>query len=176
MTGARSDVAVVFPGESGAISGMADAWLADEYARAVADEASDVVGRDVAEWWRNALNLLDPVAAHVEVVVTGVAGYRSLTHHGLEPLVVAGHGVGEFAALVAAGALELSQVVEFVHERAEFLALSPRPDCAGMAAVIGPGAIAVARASSRRSRTAGRSPSPPWTAPNRWSSRAAGRS
>ena len=49
MTG----VAVVFPGESSAISGMADAWLADEYARAVADEASEVVGRDVAAWWRD---------------------------------------------------------------------------------------------------------------------------
>jgi [acyl-carrier-protein] S-malonyltransferase len=142
MTG----VAVVLPGESGAISGMADAWLTDDHARAVADEASEVVGRDVAEWWRDGLNLLDPVAAHVEVVVTGVAGYRSLTHQGLRPLVVAGHGVGEFAALVAAGALGLGQVVELVHERAELLALSPRPDCAGMAAVIGPGAGDVARA------------------------------
>ena len=146
MTGGLPGVAVVLPGESGAVSGMADAWLADEYARAVADEASEVVGRDVTEWWRDALNLIDPVAAHVEVVVTGVAGYRSLTHHGLRPLVVAGHGVGEFAALVAAGALGLRQVVELVHERAELLALSPRPDCAGMAAVIGPGAGDVARA------------------------------
>ena len=141
MTG----VAVVLPGESSAISGMADAWLADEYARAVADEASEVVGRDVAAWWRDPLNLRDPAAAHVEVVVTGVAGYRSLIHHGLRPLVVAGHGVGEFAALVAAGALCLDQVVELVHERAELLALSPRPDCAGMAAVIGPGAGEVAQ-------------------------------
>jgi [acyl-carrier-protein] S-malonyltransferase len=142
MTG----VAVVLPGESGVVSGMADAWLTDEYARAVADEASDIVGRDVAEWWRDPLNLRDPAAAHVEVVVTGVAGYRSLTHHGLRPLVVAGHGVGEYAALVAAGALGFGQVVELVHERAELLALTPRPDCAGMAAVIGPGAGEVARA------------------------------
>jgi [acyl-carrier-protein] S-malonyltransferase len=139
-------VAVVLPGESGAISGMADAWLTDECARAVADEASEVVGRDVAEWWRDSLNLLDPVAAHVEVVVTGVAGYRCLIHHGVRPVAVAGHGVGEYAALVAAGALGLGQVVELVHERAELLALSPRPDCAGMAAVLGPGAGEVARA------------------------------
>jgi [acyl-carrier-protein] S-malonyltransferase len=54
--------------------------------------------------------------------------------------------VGEYAALVAAGALRLDQVLELVHERAELLALSPRPDCAGMAAVVGPGAGEVARA------------------------------
>jgi [acyl-carrier-protein] S-malonyltransferase len=150
MTGMLPGVAVVLPGESGAIGGMADAWMADEPARAVVDEASDVVGRDVVEWWRDALNLRDPVAAHVEVVVTGVAGYRSLTHHsltrhGLRPLAVAGHGVGEYAALVAAGALRLDQVVELVHWRAELLALSPRPDCAGMAVIVGPGAGDVAR-------------------------------
>jgi [acyl-carrier-protein] S-malonyltransferase len=145
MTGVLPGVAVVLPGESGAIGGMADAWLADDAARAVVDEASEVVGRDVAAWWRDALNLRDPVAAHVEVVVTGVAGYRSLTHQGLRPLAVAGHGVGEYAALVAAGALRLDQVVELVHWRAELLALSPRPDCAGMAAVVGPGAGDVAR-------------------------------
>jgi [acyl-carrier-protein] S-malonyltransferase len=146
MTGGLPGVAVVLPGESGAISGMADAWLADEHARAVADEASEVVGRDVTAWWRDPLNLCDPVAAHVEVVVTGVAGYRSLTHHGLRPVAVAGHGVGEYAALVAAGALELGQVVELVHERAELLTLAPRPDCAGMAAVIGPSAGEIGRA------------------------------
>jgi [acyl-carrier-protein] S-malonyltransferase len=145
MIGGPPGAAVVLPGESSAIRGMADAWLADDCARAVADEASEVVGRDVAEWWRDGLNLLDPVAAHVEVVVTGVAGYRCLIHHGLRPVAVAGHGVGEYAALVAAGALRLDQVVELVHERAELLAMSPRPDCAGMAAVVGPGASEVAR-------------------------------
>ena len=59
--------------------------------------------------------------------------------------MVAGHGVGEYAALVAAGALPLDQVVELVHWRAELLSLSPRPSCAGMAAVVGPGAVEVAR-------------------------------
>jgi [acyl-carrier-protein] S-malonyltransferase len=146
MTAGLSDVAVVFPGESGAISGLADAWLADDVARAVIDEASDIVGRDVAQWWRDPLNLCDPAAAHVEVVVTGVAGYRSLIHHGLRPVVVAGHGVGEYAALVAAGALGFDQMVELVHERAELLALSHHADHAGMAAVIGPDAGEVARA------------------------------
>lgn len=143
MTGA----AVVLAGEAGVRAGAVDAWLADGPARAVVDEASAVVGRDVATWWRDPLNLCcDPVAAHVEVVVSGVAGYRSLTARGLRPVVVAGHGVGEYAALIATGALPLDQVVELVHWRAELLSLSPRPSCAGMAAVVGPGAGEVARA------------------------------
>ena len=143
MTGA----AVVLAGEAGVRAGAIDAWLGDAAARAVVDEASAVVGRDVATWWRDPLNLsCDTTAAHVEVVVSGVAGYRSLTARGLRPVLVAGHGVGEYAALVAAGALPLDQVVELVHWRAELLSLSPRPSCAGMAAVVGPGAGEVARA------------------------------
>lgn len=138
--------AVVVPGESGARAGTVDAWLADGPTREVVAEASAVVGRDVAEWWRDPLNLHDAVAAHVEVLVTGVAVYRSLTARGLRPVVVAGHGVGEYAALVAVRALALDQVVELVHWRAELLALTPRPSCAGMAAVVGPAAGDVARA------------------------------
>jgi [acyl-carrier-protein] S-malonyltransferase len=139
--------AVVLAGEAGVRAGAIDAWLGDAAARAVVDEASAVVGRDVATWWRDPLNLsCDTTAAHVEVVVSGVAGYRSLTARGLRPVLVAGHGVGEYAALVAAGALPLDQVVELVHWRAELLSLSPRPSCAGMAAVVGPGAGEVARA------------------------------
>jgi [acyl-carrier-protein] S-malonyltransferase len=145
VTGLLPGAAVVIPGESGARAGAIDGWLGDQPAREVVAEASEVVGRDVVEWWRDPLNLGDAVAAHVEVVVAGVAGYRSLTSGGPLPVAVAGHGVGEYAALVAAGALAFDQVVELVHWRAELLALSPRPSCAGMAAVVGPDAVAVAR-------------------------------
>jgi [acyl-carrier-protein] S-malonyltransferase len=136
--------AVVLPGEDSARPGGLDAWLGDEAAREVVAEASDVLGRDVVPWWGDPLNLCDPVAAHLTTVVTGVAGFRSLVSAGLQPVVVAGHGVGEYAALVAAGALPLDQVVAFVDWRAEALSHAPRPSCAGMAAVVGPGAAEVA--------------------------------
>jgi [acyl-carrier-protein] S-malonyltransferase len=145
MTGTPGGTAVLLPGESGARPGMLDAWLADRAAHDVVADVSEVVGRDVALWWRQRDNAADPVVADLQVVVTGIAGYRSLVAAGLSPVVVAGHGVGEYAALVAAGALQLGQVVELVHWRAELLALAPRPSCAGMAAVVGPGAGAVAR-------------------------------
>jgi [acyl-carrier-protein] S-malonyltransferase len=148
-------VAVVLPGESGVFAGMATPWLADEAAREVFDQASEVIGRDVVDWWRDPLNLVDPSAGHLSAVVTGIAGYRSLTAAGLHPVVVAGHGVGEYGALVAAGALRLDQVVELVHWRADLLSLSPRPSRAGMAAVIGPGAADVARAAVAQSATTG---------------------
>jgi [acyl-carrier-protein] S-malonyltransferase len=138
--------AVVLPGESGVRAGSLDPWLGDPAARDVVDEVSALVGRDVAEWWRDPLNLDDRAAADLAVVVTGIAGYRSLVGTGLRPIVVAGHGVGEHAALVAAGALPLDQVVELVHWQAELLSLSPRPSCAGLAAVRGPGAGEVAAA------------------------------
>ena len=143
MTPARGP-AVVLPGEDGSRPGMVDPWLADPVAAATVTGVDGVVGRDVAAWWRDPATAPDPVAAHLEVVVTGVAGFRSLTARGLDPVAVAGHGVGEFAALAAAGALPLEQVVELVHWRAELLSLAPRPSCAGQAAVLGPGAAAVA--------------------------------
>jgi [acyl-carrier-protein] S-malonyltransferase len=146
VTGPLPGAAVVLPGEEGAAPGALDAWLGDDAARAVVTETSDVLGRDVVEWWRDPLNLVDPVTADLAAVVTGIAGYRSLVHHGLRPVAVAGHGVGEYAALVAAGALPLSQVVAVVDWRSEMLSHGPRPSCAGMAAVVGPGAGDVARA------------------------------
>ena len=145
MTGGAG-AAVVLPGECSARPGGLDAWLVDGVAREVVAEASDVLGRDVVAWWGDPLNLSDPLAAHLAALVTGVAGYRSLVAAGLQPVVVAGHGVGECAALVAAGALPLEQVVAFVGLRAEALAHAPRPSWAGMAAVVGPGAEEVARA------------------------------
>jgi [acyl-carrier-protein] S-malonyltransferase len=146
VTGLPPGAAVVLPGEDSARPGALDAWLGDESAREVVAEASDVLGRDVVQWWGDPLNLCDPVAAHLTAVVTGIAGFRSLLDSGLQPVVVAGHGVGEYAALVAAGALRLDQVVAFVDCRAEALSHAPRPSCAGMAAIVGPGAGDVARA------------------------------
>jgi [acyl-carrier-protein] S-malonyltransferase len=145
VTDAAPGAAVVLPGEGSARPGALDAWLRDEAAREVVTEASDVLGRDVVQWWGDPLNLCDPVVAHLTAVVTAVAGYRSLVRSGLQPVVVAGHGVGEYAALVAAGALGLDQVVAFVDLRAEALSHAPRPSCAGMAAVVGPDAAEVAR-------------------------------
>lgn len=145
MTVLAPGAAVVLPGEDSARPGALDAWLGDPAAQEVVAEASEVLGRDVVQWWGDPLNLCDPVVAHLTAVVTAVAGYRSLVRSGLQPVVVAGHGVGEYAALVAAGALGLDQVVAFVDLRAEALSHAPRPSCAGMAAVVGPDAAEVAR-------------------------------
>ncbi|MCZ2810766.1 ACP S-malonyltransferase [Modestobacter sp. VKM Ac-2979] len=146
MTGPRTGAAVVLPGEWTAAPGALEAWLPDPAARDVVAEASDVLGRDVVAWWGDPLNLHDPAVAHLAALVVGVAGCRSLASAGLQPVAVAGHGVGEYAALVAAGALRLDQVVDLVDCRAEMLAHGPRPSTAGMAAVVGPGAGEVAQA------------------------------
>jgi [acyl-carrier-protein] S-malonyltransferase len=146
VTGPLRGVALVLQGQYSVVPDALEAWLGDEAVQDVVAEASDVLGRDVVEWWGDPLDLGDPVAADLAAVVIGVAGSRSLAHSGLEPVVVAGHDVGEYAALVAAGALRLDQVIDLVNWRGEMLVHSPRPSRAGMAAVVGPGAGEVARA------------------------------
>jgi [acyl-carrier-protein] S-malonyltransferase len=146
VTGPPTGAAVVLQGQFSVAPGALEAWLLDPTAREVVAEVSDVLGRDVAGWWGDPLDLLDPVAADLAAVTVGVAGSRSLAASGLRPVVLAGHGVGEYAALVAAGALRLDQVVELVNWRGEMLVNSPCPSRAGMAAVVGPGAGEVARA------------------------------
>ncbi|MGY1708611.1 ACP S-malonyltransferase [Geodermatophilus sp. SYSU D00758] len=156
MTAAGAGPALVFPGQAAARAGMVLPWLDDAAAREVFDEASDLVGRDVADWWLDPAPGADPVRAHLAVVVTGVAAARSLVTRGLVPAAVAGYGVGAYTALVAAGALRLAEVLPAVHWRAELVALTPRPSCAARAAVVGPGATDVAAAAVAAAGPGGR--------------------
>lgn len=70
------------------------------------------------------------------LLTTSVAAYRALGERvGLEPSVVAGHSVGEYAALVAAGVLELAAALRLVTRRAELMADADANG--GMTAVLG---------------------------------------
>ena len=71
------------------------------------------------------------------ILTTSVAAHRVLVAHGIEPDFVAGHSLGEYSALVAAGALEFEDAVKLVHQRGIFMQEAVPPGEGAMAAIVG---------------------------------------
>lgn len=71
------------------------------------------------------------------VLTVEVACLRVLTEHGVEPQGAAGHSLGEYAALVAAGSLSFPQALKLVARRGELMAQACAPGKGGMVAVLG---------------------------------------
>ena len=102
--------AFVFPGQGSQSVGMLADYAAHPVVRATFDEASDVLGQDlwalVEEGPAEALN--QTVNTQPVMLTAGVAVWRAwLAAGGARPALVAGHSLGEYTALVAAGALDV---------------------------------------------------------------------
>lgn len=132
---------VVFPGQGSQSVGML-AELAQAYP-VVTDtftEASDVVGTD---YWQLAQTGTNDVLGDTRVTqplmfTSDIAVWRALQQAGLPmPTVVAGHSLGEFAALVAADALDFTDALSLVYKRAQLMAEAVPEGQGGMAALIG---------------------------------------
>jgi [acyl-carrier-protein] S-malonyltransferase len=134
-------VAWLFPGQGSQAVGMGRE-LADRYgsARAVFDEANDALGFDLrALCWEGPQEDLDRTANTQPALLTAsIAALRAAEEAsgGLDaPTVVLGHSLGEFSALVAAGALTLRDAVRLVRQRGKLMqAADPS---GGMLAVLG---------------------------------------
>lgn len=106
-------------------------------AAAVFDEADATLGWSVSEtcWYGPAEWLDDTLQTQPCLLTTSVAAFRALGETAdPTPAVVAGHSVGEYAALVAAGVLELPAALRLVARRAELMAGAGE---GGMAAILG---------------------------------------
>jgi [acyl-carrier-protein] S-malonyltransferase len=110
-------VAVIFPGQGSQSVGMLDAWREHPASSAVLDEAADVLGTDLAEVCRDQAALEQTEITQQAVLTADVAAFRVLEAEGVAPIAVAGHSLGEYAALVAAGALDFGPTLEAVRER-----------------------------------------------------------
>jgi [acyl-carrier-protein] S-malonyltransferase len=150
-----SRIGLVFPGQGSQVVGMGRAFYeAEPVARAVFEEASTVLGYDVAELCFNGpadrLNLTE--YTQPALLTTSIAAWRTLASAGIEPVAVAGHSLGEYSALVAAGALSFGDAVALVQKRGRYMAEAVPPSSSLVAAVLGlgPGLIseACAEASS----------------------------
>lgn len=132
--------AFVFPGQGSQSVGMLDAWGANPVVQQALQEASDALGEDVArliaEGPKEALALTtntQPV-----MLVAGVAAWRVWrAEGGAVPAAVAGHSLGEYSALVAAGVLELAQAAPLVRLRAAAMQEAVPVGAGAMAAILG---------------------------------------
>lgn len=132
--------AFVFPGQGSQSVGMLNAWEGHAAVRDTLAEASDALGEDIgrliAEGPKEALDLTtntQPV-----MLTAGVACLRAwLAETGLQPAVVAGHSLGEYAALVAAGSLTLKDALPLVRFRAQAMQEAVPVGVGGMAAILG---------------------------------------
>ncbi len=133
-------IAFVFPGQGSQSIGMLDAWAGNAAVNDVVSRASLALDQDLAALVAGGpaeeLNLTtntQPV-----MLTAGVAVYQAwLTAGGLAPALVAGHSLGEYSALAAAGALSLEDAVRLVRVRADAMQAAVPVGAGGMAAVLG---------------------------------------
>jgi [acyl-carrier-protein] S-malonyltransferase len=137
-----TNFAYVFPGQGSQSVGMMNAW--EEHQSSVIEvfnEASDALGYDL---W--ALVSKGPEARLNETEVTqpamlcaGVASWRLASQQADMPqaVMMAGHSLGEYSALVCAGSLELSSAVQLVAHRGQLMQAAVAADAGAMAAIIG---------------------------------------
>ena len=114
--------AFVFPGQGSQAIGMLNGFADNEHVQQTIAEASDVLKTDlahlIAEGPKEALDLTtntQPV-----MLTCAVAFYRAwLAAGGTLPQLVAGHSLGEYSALVAAGVIQFKDAVPMVRFRAQ---------------------------------------------------------
>ncbi|MFI1913836.1 acyltransferase domain-containing protein [Nocardia sp. NPDC020380] len=132
-------VAVVFPGQGSQRIGMgADFYREFPIARAVFEEASDAISEDLLHICTERDTRLHRTEfTQPCVLAMSIAAYRTLTEDfGLVATLFGGHSLGEYTALVAAGALNLTDAVRLVHSRGRLMASAVPEGSGTMAALI----------------------------------------
>lgn len=132
--------ALVFPGQGSQKLGMMAAYGDHPIIRDTFAEASAALGRDlwqlVSEGPAEALN--QTVNTQPLMLTAGIAAYRLwLAQGGPQPAYVAGHSLGEYSALVAAGAVDFADAVPLVELRARAMQEAVPAGEGGMAAILG---------------------------------------
>jgi len=142
--------AVIFPGQGSQKPGMGSSW-AETASWDVVDRISGVLGRDVAALLldADAATLQATRNAQVAAFALGLVILDGARRAGMSFGLAAGHSLGEYTALVAAGVLDVEAATALVGERAEAMQMSADGNPGTMAAILGLDADAVAEACSR---------------------------
>jgi [acyl-carrier-protein] S-malonyltransferase len=133
-------IAFVFPGQASQYPGMGKE-LAEKYpaARAVFDEADKALGFSISQmcFAGTEEELKQTANTQPAILTCSVAVYRVLAEKGITPDFVAGHSLGEYSALVAAGALKFSDAVQLLRKRGQYMQEAVPAGQGAMAAIMG---------------------------------------
>ena len=132
--------AFVFPGQGSQTVGMLDAWGEHAAVRDTLAEASQALGEDIGRLIHDGPKEQLDLTTNTQPVMlaAAVACYRAwMAETGLAPSVVAGHSLGEYSALVAAGSLTLADALPLVRFRAQAMQEAVPVGAGAMAAILG---------------------------------------
>lgn len=133
-------VAFVFPGQASQYPGMGKE-LAEKYpvARAVFDEADKALGFSISKICFEGTEEDLKLTANTQpaILTVSTAAYRVLEEKGITPDYVAGHSLGEYSALVAAGSLKFADAVKLVRKRGTYMQEAVPAGQGAMAAIMG---------------------------------------
>jgi len=135
-----SKVALVFPGQGSQQVGMGrDLWEQVPDARALLEEGGRVLGMDLARLcFEGPEDVLTLTAnAQPAILAVSVAAFVAFRREGIRFDYVAGHSLGEYSALVAAGGLRFDDAIRTVRKRGEFMQEAVTPGKGAMAAILG---------------------------------------
>jgi [acyl-carrier-protein] S-malonyltransferase len=131
--------AFLFPGQGAQFAGMGKS-LADAYseARAVFEEADEALGFRISRLCFDGPDEELKLTENTQpaLVAVSVAAWRVLGKQGHRPDFVAGHSLGEYSALVAAGSLKLADAVRLVRKRGQYMQKAVPKGVGAMAALL----------------------------------------
>ena len=137
--------AMVFPGQGSQFAGMARMYGAHSAVADALTEASDAISVDLKKMAEGVegddsagdLNRTENTQPAMLAMDVGIFRAFASAAHGATPVVLAGHSLGEYAALVCAGAVDFCDAVRIAKFRGEAMARATPPGAGGISAVIG---------------------------------------